>query len=129
MSRRLFAGLLGVAVAAAAGLPTAAQEKKKEQPKKERVAVADPGKARADPDFTIQGEYVGDLTTKDGKAVKFGAQVVAKGGGKFSLKLLSGGLPGAGWDRMTVTTGELATGGAGKGAKPADQKLWGGIAD
>src|SRR5437868_5272816 len=104
MSRRLFAGLLGVAVAAAAGLPTAAQEKKKEQPKKERVAVADPGKARADPDFLTQGEYVGGAGSGN-KTSPLGAQVVAKGKGEFDVKVYAGGLPGAGWDGKTVMKG------------------------
>jgi hypothetical protein len=116
MYRRLFAGLLGVAVAAAAGLPTPAQEKKdppkKEQPKKkERIAVADPAKAKEDPDFLVQGEYVGE--SKEGTdTIKMAAQVVAKGEGKFDVKFLLGGLPGAGWDGKTTKKGTAArTGG------------------
>ena len=44
---------------------------------------------REDPDFLIQGEYVG-------RGV--GLQLVALGGGKFDGYLLDGGLPGAGWE-------------------------------
>jgi hypothetical protein len=112
MYRRLFAGLLGVAVAATAGLPSIAQEKKdpprKEQPKKkERVAIADPEKAKADPDFLVQGEYVGE--SKEGNATfKTAAQVVANGEGKFDVKFLLGGLPGAGWDGKTTKKGTAA---------------------
>jgi hypothetical protein len=44
---------------------------------------------REDPDFAIQGEYVGE---------GIGFQLVALGGGKFDGYLLEGGLPGAGWE-------------------------------
>ena len=45
--------------------------------------------ADAGPDFKVQGEYEGDVPGKG----RYGAQVVALGGGVFA-----GGLPGAGWD-------------------------------
>lgn len=95
MFRRLTAGLLGVAALALAGLPgSAADEKKKDAPKKERIAVNEPEKLKADPDFAVQGEYEGE---------KVGAQVVARGGGEFDVRVLAGGLPGAGWDGKTQT--------------------------
>lgn len=50
----------------------------------------DPAKAeKEDPDFAIQGEYVGKAS---------GVQVAALGEGKFYLSKFKGGLPGAGWD-------------------------------
>lgn len=55
-----------------------------------------PEKAQADPDFAVQGEYAG----KDR-----GIQVVALGDGNFSIVILKGGLPGAGWngqDRQVI---------------------------
>ena len=68
-------------------------------PKKERVAITDPAKAQEDPDFAIQGEYEGGSG-----ADKLGVQVIAQGGGKFALKIFTGGLPGAGWNGMAEST-------------------------
>src|SRR5262245_51628005 len=85
--------------AALAGLTGTAQDKK-DPPKKERIAIAEPKDAAKDPDFAIQGEYVG--TVKQGGEVgTIAIQVIANGHGEFTLKLMPGGLPGAGWDGKT----------------------------
>ena len=52
---------------------------------------------KTDADFAIQGEYVGEFQTKEGKD-KFGAQVIALGKGQFELVGYHGGLPGDGWN-------------------------------
>ena len=62
----------------------------------------------ADADFAVQGEYVGEAA---GKPV--GAQVIARGNGKFEVVLHVGGLPGAGWkkgDPREVAQGETKDG-------------------
>ena len=51
-----------------------------------------------DPDFLVQGEYVGEITKTDGKK-KLGVQVIALGKGRFHAVCRNGGLPGDGWDK------------------------------
>lgn len=60
------------------------------------AAFIDPN--NAGPDIAIQGEYSGEVKTKEG-AKKIGVQVVALGQGKFHAVAYVGGLPGDGWDR------------------------------
>lgn len=52
----------------------------------------------ADPDFQMQGEYVGEIQSPAGEAVKVGVQVIALGDGKFRALGHLGGLPGDGSD-------------------------------
>jgi Domain of Unknown Function (DUF1080) len=78
-----------------------AQEKKTEN--KEKLAFTDPAKAGTD--FTIQGEYAGEIKHDD-ETVKFGVQVIALGDGKFRAVAYKGGLPGDGWDKEKCHTAE-----------------------
>src|SRR4051812_18780714 len=57
--------------------------------KKAREVWTDPADESLPADFKFQGEYASE---------KMGAQVIALGEGHFQAVLLSGGLPGAGWD-------------------------------
>lgn len=78
-----------------------AKKPEKKQPPKDKgkYAVIDLSEAQADPDFLLQGEYLGWVTGPDGISRSFGLQVVAGGDGKFDAVLLPGGLPGTGWNR------------------------------
>jgi len=62
------------------------------------VEITDPDEAAKDPDFKIQGEYVGEGTWL-GQEAKAGAQVIAEGKGEFQVVVTKGGLPGDGWRR------------------------------
>jgi hypothetical protein len=63
------------------------------------VEITDPAEAKKDPDFLIQGEYLGEGVTDNGDKIKVGAQVIALGKGEFAIVGYQGGLPGDGWKR------------------------------
>lgn len=50
-----------------------------------------------DPDFAVQGEYVGEFTPTD-QPIKYGVQVISLGKGKFRMVARKKGLPGDGWN-------------------------------
>jgi|SRR5579883_53388 len=104
MLRPLIAGLFAAGLVFAVGVPGSIAQDNKAK-KKERIAIAEPKDAAKDPDFTIQGEYEGTIL---GKEEKIGVQVIAKGEGKFDLKVYTGGLPGAGWDGKPPLAGIAA---------------------
>jgi hypothetical protein len=82
----------------------------------------------AGPDFTVQGEYVGETAGHD----KLAAQVVAEGDGNFTAYFLAGGLPGDGWDGKAkvkaaarTADGKTTFEGSGWKGEIADGKLTG----
>ena len=82
-------GLIGIAMIS---VLSAVTHDKKDMPKKERIAINDLEKLKDNLDFKVQGEYVSSGEKKTG------VQVIARGAGEFEVKILSGGLPGEGWD-------------------------------
>jgi len=60
--------------------------------------IIDPEVAKKDPDFAVQGEYVGSGLWS-GKKAEVGAQVIGLSDHKFRAVVYRGGLPGAGWER------------------------------
>ena len=84
---------LGALLAAALPLLAAgAADEPKDKAKKPIETFTDA--AKAGPDYPIQGEYVGESPNLGKVAI----QVIAEGDGKFTLRVLPGGLPGDGWD-------------------------------
>jgi hypothetical protein len=63
------------------------------------VEITDPAEAEKQPDYLVQGEYVGTGNWQGESSVKVGAQVIALGNGEFHVVLTNGGLPGDGWKR------------------------------
>lgn len=92
MIRVWFSLLFGI------GSLAAAQEPKAKPPAKPRIAIADPEKLKDDKDFAIQGEYAGKTGASNKDLKESGVQLVALGGGEFTLTFFEGGLPGEGWD-------------------------------
>jgi hypothetical protein len=56
--------------------------------------ITDPAVAAKDPDFAVQGEYLGQASDTTGSPFDVGAQVIALGSGRFSAEIYQGGLPG-----------------------------------
>lgn len=92
MSRRVFGAVVSFSVIVL-GVLGGWQAIEAEQAKGK--VFTDP--AQAGPDFADQGEYLGEIQTQTGP-VKYGAQVIALGDGKFHAVGYPGGLPGDGWD-------------------------------
>jgi hypothetical protein len=91
MSRTLFYTAIAVVFCGFVCVACAKPEKAKE--------LVDPAEAAKDPDFKIQGEYVGEGVWAGEAKVKAGAQVIALSQGKFAVVVTKGGLPGNGWKR------------------------------
>jgi hypothetical protein len=84
---------------------TGVADDKKDPPKKPGDVFTN--RAHAGPDYEVQGEYQGEIQGKG----KLAAQIVALGDGKFHVYFLTGGLPGAGWDKAGRVKVDGARGG------------------
>ena len=81
-----------------------------------KPAFTDPAAAAsADPDFAIQGEYVGTVPLES-QELPLGVQLVARGAGRFGVAVYPGGLPGEGWDEGEVFRGTGVRAGEGPDA-------------
>jgi hypothetical protein len=76
-----------------------------EKPKK--PVFDDPFKV-TDPDFQVQGEYLGEFDSDEGKK-KLAVQVIAQGQGKFHIVAYFGGFPGEGWDKSEKKEADAQT--------------------
>ncbi len=112
--------------AAAQDPKTKDKEKAKPPAKPARIAVSEPKELADDKDFAIQGEYEGAMVLNSGEK-KIGVQVVAKGAGKFAVKVLIGGLPGAGADPKAEPMTAEAKRGDGDSAEITGKTLSGSI--
>lgn len=78
----------------------------------EKAPAADPKKVEADPQFAVQGEYLGTAQTDRGE-IKYGIQVIALGDNRYRAVVHRNGLPGEGWtkeDRLGSADSELVDG-------------------
>lgn len=120
--KRLSVVLFALLCVAAPLFAAEPEPKKKEELKNKDLAldIADAGA-----DYKIQGEYSGEITTADGKK-KFGAQIMALGGGTFRAVYYMGGLPGDGWmgdaKLRTITEKEWVADGKTDGDKTVFEK-------
>jgi hypothetical protein len=96
--------MLRLLLALATGLTLGGLTLAEDKPKLKRIAISDPNDLKDNADFLVQGDY-----TSGAKDKKSGLQVVAKGEGKFAVKLFNGGLPGDGWDGKVVFDGTAET--------------------
>jgi hypothetical protein len=117
--------MLGAVVAVGLGLGLSASIGAREGGE----AFTDPEKAG--PDFAVQGEYLG--TAGD---ARLGAQVIARGEGKFDVVFLPGGLPGDGSDnkarisaKATTADGKVTVEGSGYSGMIEGKKFTGKNAD
>lgn len=95
--------LLLATLAACLSTSILADDVKKDAPPKIEVFTS---AEKAGADFNVQGEYV-----CDGPYEKLGAQIIAKGDGKFDVRILAGGLPGDGWRGIELFQAQLETNG------------------
>lgn len=87
--------VLAAAVSVACAKPPAKPVAKKPKPPE----FNDPAEVAKDPDFALQGEYLGQGNLGAAMAGRLAVQVIARSAGKFEAFLLKGGLPGDGWKR------------------------------